>query len=90
MEPRPIPLALAPSKPVGSCYRREFLKLSVAAGLLPLLGTFAWSSIVSDERTAWYRDAKFGMFIQLGTLLAGERGSLVADHGSETGWHCTS
>ena len=46
--------------------RREFLKLGAAIGTLPLLGKFAWPSISPDERTAWYRDAKFGMFIHWG------------------------
>ena len=48
------------------CHRRRFLKLAAAAGTLPLLPPFAWSSIFSDEHTAWYRDAKFGMFIHWG------------------------
>ena len=66
MEPRPEPTVLSASKPAIDCHRREFLKLGVAAGTLPLLGAFAWSLIFSDERTAWYRDAKFGMFIHWG------------------------
>jgi len=48
------------------CHRREFLKLAAAAGTLPLLGSLASHSTFSDERTAWYRDAKFGMFIHWG------------------------
>ena len=66
MEPRPEPTVLSASKAAIDCHRREFLKLGAAAGTLPLLGTFAWSLIFSDERTAWYRDAKFGMFIHWG------------------------
>jgi len=66
MEPRPTPLALSSSKPAARCHRREFLKLGAAAATLPLLGQFAWSSILSDEHTAWYRDAKYGMFIHWG------------------------
>src|SRR5438874_12602314 len=43
--------------------RRRFLKTTALASSLPLLSTAAFSPIFSDERTAWYRDAKFGMFI---------------------------
>ena len=46
--------------------RRRFLKTTALASSLPLLSTAAFSSIFSDERTAWYRDAKFGMFIHWG------------------------
>src|SRR5258705_8705440 len=46
--------------------RREFLKLAAIAGSLPLLPSTALASIFSDERTAWYRNAKFGMFIHWG------------------------
>jgi len=46
--------------------RRAFLKVAALAGSLPLLPTAAFSSIFSDERTAWYRNAKFGMFIHWG------------------------
>jgi len=53
-------------KPGLGLDRREFLKLGAAIGTLPLLGKFAWPSISPDERTAWYRDAKFGMFIHWG------------------------
>src|SRR5438477_8660353 len=46
--------------------RRRFLKTTALASSLPLLSTAAFSSIFSDERTAWYRAAKFGMFIHWG------------------------
>jgi alpha-L-fucosidase len=46
--------------------RRDFLKIAALAGCLPLLTPTAFSSISSDERTAWYRNAKFGMFIHWG------------------------
>ena len=48
------------------CGRREFLRLAAAAGTLPLLRTRAWPSIFSDDHTAWYRNAKFGMFVHWG------------------------
>jgi len=46
--------------------RREFLKLALAASSLPLLPNFGFGSVLNDERTAWYRAAKFGMFIHWG------------------------
>jgi alpha-L-fucosidase len=46
--------------------RREFLKLSLAASSLSLLPDFGFASVFADERTAWYRAAKFGMFIHWG------------------------
>jgi alpha-L-fucosidase len=46
--------------------RREFLQLALAASALPLLPTAALGSVFEDERTAWYRNAKFGMFIHWG------------------------
>ena len=46
--------------------RREFLKLAALANSLPFLPSPAFASIFSDERTAWYWDAKFGMFIHWG------------------------
>src|ERR1700731_1080477 len=46
--------------------RRRFLQLALAASASPLLPTAAFASIFSDERTAWYRNAKFGMFIHWG------------------------
>ena len=45
--------------------RRDFLKLALAASSLSLLPDLGFSS-VADERTAWYRAAKFGMFIHWG------------------------
>ena len=46
--------------------RRDFLKLALAASSLPLLPNFGFGSVFNDERTAWYRAAKFGMFIHWG------------------------
>ena len=46
--------------------RRQFLQLALAASALPLLPTAAFGSIFEDEHTAWYRNAKFGMFIHWG------------------------
>jgi alpha-L-fucosidase len=46
--------------------RREFLKLALAASSLSLLPSLGFASAFADERTAWYRAAKFGMFIHWG------------------------
>src|SRR6185312_5733228 len=46
--------------------RRDFIKIAAMAGSLPLLTPTVFASIFSDERTAWYRNAKFGMFIHWG------------------------
>ena len=54
--------------------RRSFLRSTLAAASLPLLGRFALASpgqsglLCADEeqRTAWFRAAKFGMFIHWG------------------------
>ena len=45
--------------------RREFMKLALAASSLPLLPRFGFAGL-DDDRTAWYRNAKFGMFIHWG------------------------
>ena len=42
--------------------RRDFLKLGAVAGSLPMLN-IVFTSICSDERISWYRNAKFGVFI---------------------------
>src|ERR1700743_300909 len=46
--------------------RRQFLKATMAASSLSLLPDFAFASEDESQRTAWYRDAKFGMFIHWG------------------------
>lgn len=46
--------------------RRQFLQSSFAASSLSLLPNFAFASDCVCDRTAWYRDAKFGMFIHWG------------------------
>lgn len=46
--------------------RRDFLKLGLAASSLPLLSNLSFAFGANDERTAWYRNAKFGMFIHWG------------------------
>lgn len=45
--------------------RRDFIKLALAASSFPLVRHLAFASATGD-RTAWYRNAKFGMFIHWG------------------------
>jgi alpha-L-fucosidase len=46
--------------------RRRFLKLAVASASLPMVSRSAWADSFVADRTAWYRNAKFGMFIHWG------------------------
>jgi alpha-L-fucosidase len=46
--------------------RREFLRLTLAAASLTLSPNTSWAVGSEDERRAWYRNAKFGMFIHRG------------------------
>ena len=47
--------------------RRDFLRLALTTACVPLFPSFALtSSFQEDERTAWYRAAKFGMFVHWG------------------------
>lgn len=46
--------------------RRQLLHAGIATASLPLLRRFAFGETLEDDRTAWYREAKFGMFIHWG------------------------
>lgn len=46
--------------------RRQLLKAGLTAASLRLLPNFAFGEQLEDERTAWFRAAKFGMFIHWG------------------------
>jgi len=46
--------------------RREFLRVALAATSLSFAPTFAWAFGSEEEQAAWYRNAKFGMFIHWG------------------------
>ena len=46
--------------------RREFLKLALAASSLSFIPGLGFASGPAEDRTAWYRNAKFGMFIHWG------------------------
>ena len=46
--------------------RRDFIKLALAASSLPFAPSLGWAFGSEEERTTWYRNAKFGMFIHWG------------------------
>jgi alpha-L-fucosidase len=46
--------------------RRDFLKLALAGSCLPLFPRSGWGAALPCDRTTWYRNAKFGMFIHWG------------------------
>jgi alpha-L-fucosidase len=46
--------------------RRQFLNAGLAAASVSFLPSFAVGESLEDERTAWFRAAKFGMFIHWG------------------------
>src|SRR6266568_2974936 len=46
--------------------RRKFLRLTLASTCLPVLPQLCWAESLTYDRTAWYRNAKFGMFIHWG------------------------
>jgi alpha-L-fucosidase len=47
-------------------HRRQFIQLALAASAYPLLPASGFAASLEDDRTLWYRDAKFGMFIHWG------------------------
>jgi len=51
------------SYPTG---RRGFVKLALAASSFPLVRSLTFAASLADDRTGWYRNAKFGMFIHWG------------------------
>jgi alpha-L-fucosidase len=46
--------------------RRDFIKFALAASSASLAPSLAWGFGSEEERTTWYRNAKFGMFIHWG------------------------
>ncbi|HEY4817459.1 MAG TPA: alpha-L-fucosidase [Candidatus Acidoferrum sp.] len=46
--------------------RRDFIKLALATSSLSFAPSFGWAFGSEEERTTWYRNAKFGMFIHWG------------------------
>ena len=46
--------------------RRSFLKAALAFSGAAKLGGVAWAEVPGCDRTTWYRQAKFGMFIHWG------------------------
>src|SRR5580704_16441965 len=50
--------------PISS--RRRFLQAALGTTSLSIFPQFGFGLILEEERTAWYREAKFGMFIHWG------------------------
>src|SRR6202158_6044493 len=46
--------------------RRKFMKLTLAASSLSFASNLGFAFGPAEDRTAWYRNAKFGMFIHWG------------------------
>ncbi len=46
--------------------RRDFIKLGLAASAFSFAPSVGWAVGSEEERTSWYRNAKFGMFIHWG------------------------
>jgi alpha-L-fucosidase len=46
--------------------RREFLRLALAGSAVPLFPGAGFGAALACDRTTWYRNAKFGMFIHWG------------------------
>src|ERR1700732_3918072 len=46
--------------------RRDFLRLALAGSCVPFLPRLGWGEALACDRTSWYRNAKFGMFIHWG------------------------
>ena len=46
--------------------RRDFIRVAGLSSCLPLIRPLSFAVGMVDDRTAWYRDAKFGMFIHWG------------------------
>ncbi|PYU81398.1 MAG: hypothetical protein DMG50_16185 [Acidobacteria bacterium] len=66
--------------------RRDFIRLALAGSSLPFMPSLGLGSGLANDRTRWYRDAKFGMFIHWGTIRAGQRG-LLAHNDTHTSGH---
>jgi alpha-L-fucosidase len=50
----------------SSFNRRDFMKVAALSSCVPLIQNFGLAASIDEDRTAWYRDAKFGMFIHWG------------------------
>ena len=46
--------------------RRQFVKTALVGSMLPLVSRPGWGAALACDRTTWYRNAKFGMFIHWG------------------------
>ena len=50
----------------GTQNRRDFIKFALAGSSVSVAPSLAWAFGSEEERTTWYRNAKFGMFIHWG------------------------
>jgi alpha-L-fucosidase len=50
----------------SSFNRRDFMKVAALSSCVPLIQNFGLAASIDEDRTAWYCDAKFGMFIHWG------------------------
>src|ERR1700756_5540287 len=46
--------------------RRDFIRAAGLSSCFPLINPLSFAFGIVDDRTAWYREAKFGMFIHWG------------------------
>jgi alpha-L-fucosidase len=46
--------------------RRDFIRVAALSSCLPWMRPLSFAAGMVDDRTAWYREAKFGMFIHWG------------------------
>jgi len=46
--------------------RRDFIRVAGLSSCLPWIRRLSFAAGTVDDRTAWYREAKFGMFIHWG------------------------
>ena len=60
--------------------RRGFIRLALAGSSLPFMPSLGLGSGLANDRTRWYRDAKFGMFIHWGPY------SLASEASVEASW----
>src|SRR5712664_4155937 len=67
--------------------RRDFIRLALAGSSLPFMRSLGSGSTLAADRTRWYRDAKIWHVHPLGTILAGQRGGLLAHNDTHTSGH---
>ena len=72
------------NRPIGPHMKTSAILAATLLTLAPLLHSAPESTAEPDARMAWWREARFGMFVHWGLYsgLAGNwNGNMVADHG---------